>query len=104
MASTRPAVGDDLDFAFHVTETAMRDHFIPTWGAWEPVFRFHHHRQSFDLATHCIVLMDGQPAGVIAVAEFSTDIQLEKLYLLPEYRAQGIGTQLFGMAQAQTSL
>ena len=89
-----PAALEDEDFAFFVTEAAMREYVEETWGRWVAEDQRVNHRKSFKTDTHQLVRVRGTLAGLIAVEDYHSHIQLEKLYLLPEFRRQGVGAHL----------
>jgi GNAT superfamily N-acetyltransferase len=90
----RPATSIDIPFIYDVTEAAMRDHVERTFGPWIPDIQQEIINRSFDPTTHQIIVVDGNPAGVLASQTFDAHIQLEKLYLSPDFQGRGIGTRL----------
>jgi ribosomal protein S18 acetylase RimI-like enzyme len=101
----RPATGIDMPFIYDVTETAMRGYVEQTFGPWIPEFQQEIINGSFDPTTHNIIVVDGNPAGVLASQTFDTHIQLEKLYLSPDFQGRGIGTRLVrGLVESATEL
>ena len=68
----------------------MRYYVEQTWGAWEPDKQCERHEQSFNIETHSVILVAGKPAGILAVQEHIHHVHLEKLYLLSDFRNQGI--------------
>ena len=90
----RAATADDMEFAFDVTEAAMRCYVEQTFGTWVPEVQKEIIGKSFDANTHQIILVDGEPAGILAVETHESHVQLEKIYLLPAFQRQGIGSQL----------
>jgi ribosomal protein S18 acetylase RimI-like enzyme len=99
--STREALPSDVEFAFAVTESAMRGYVERTWGSWEPQVQRERHQESFVPSTHRVVLANGRQVGIVAVDILPSHLQLEKLYLLPEVRNQGVGAQVLGQVLAQ---
>ena len=89
-ASTRPEVADwpdELRAAFLAQQfEAQRT----GWGATFPASR------------HELLLLDGRPIGRVWVDWSATDCLIVDLALLPEYRRQGIGTQVVEELLAQT--
>jgi GNAT superfamily N-acetyltransferase len=83
----RAAVSDDEAFALRVTEACMRVYAEQTWGAWNG-------RADFDLAFDQIIQLAGRDIGLIGVDRRSDCWFLDKLYLLPAYQNQGIGSCL----------
>jgi ribosomal protein S18 acetylase RimI-like enzyme len=90
----RQATSSDEPLAFGITEAAMRSYVEATWGTWVAEEQAENHRKSFKPQTHQIVVTGSTVAGIIAVEEHPSHVQLEKLYLLPEFRRQGIGSNL----------
>lgn len=88
----RPAQPSDLEFSFEVTEATMRGYVESTWGQWEPSFQHERHTQSFNPRTHQVILFAGEAAGILAVEQHHTHVLLEKLYILPRFQNQGIGS------------
>jgi GNAT superfamily N-acetyltransferase len=92
--ATRNAESSDVEFAFTVTEAAMRSYVEQTWGEWKAGWQRDHHVSSFNADPHLVVLVEEVQAGILVVSEAATHLQLEKLYLLPEFQNQGVGTAL----------
>lgn len=90
----RAAQPSDSGFAFEVAEAAMRGYVEQTWGEWEPNFQREHHARSFKTESHQVILVDDEPAGILAVEMSMAHVQLEKLYLLPPFRNQGVGSRV----------
>ena len=90
----RAATNDDKQFVYEVTEAAMRCYVEQTFGPWISEVQKEIIRNSFDANTHQIVLVDGEPAGILAVEILDSHLQLEKIYLLPAFQRQRIGSQL----------
>jgi ribosomal protein S18 acetylase RimI-like enzyme len=72
----------------------MRSYVEQTFGPWIPEVQKEIIGKSFDPNTHQIVTVNGEVAGILAVEMNDSHLQLEKLYLLPSFRRQGIGSQL----------
>jgi GNAT superfamily N-acetyltransferase len=85
--SLRNATTDDAAFALHVTEACMRVYAEQAWGTWNGL-------ADFDPATDMIIERDGLGIGLIGVDRSQEFWVLERLYLLPAYQRQGIGSFL----------
>lgn len=85
----RSATIDDAAFALHVTEVCMRAYAEQTWGTWNGLAHF-------DATTDMIVERDRRGIGLMSVGvdRRQKSWVLEKLYLLPAYQNQGIGSFL----------
>jgi GNAT superfamily N-acetyltransferase len=85
--SLRPATSGDAEFALHVTEACMRVYAEQTYGIWIG-------RPDLDLAFDEIIRLTGRDIGLIGVERRPDHWFLDKLYLLPAYQNQGIGSWL----------
>jgi GNAT superfamily N-acetyltransferase len=85
--SLRPATGNDATFALHVTESCMRVYAEQAWGSWNG-------RADLDLAFDEVIQLAGRGIGLIGVDRRLDCWFLDKLYLLPAYQNQGIGSYL----------
>ena len=83
----------------------MRAYVEQTFGPWVPEFQREIIDGSFDPTTHHIIVVAGKAVGVLASQTFDTHIQLEKLYLSPDFQGRGIGTRLVqGIVESATEL
>lgn len=72
----------------------MRNFIVATWGGWD---ESRVQRESYEDSSspHAQVIQMGNTAvGVFVVERRPKHIQLEQIYLLPEYQRLGIGTAL----------
>jgi ribosomal protein S18 acetylase RimI-like enzyme len=90
----RQASADDAPLFYSVIDWTMRKFIITTWGTWnEDRVRRESHEDSRSPNAQ-VVLVDDISVGVFVVERFLTHIQIEQIYLLPEYQRLGIGTAL----------
>ena len=85
--SLRPAKSNDAAFALHVTEACMRSYAERAWGCWD-------RRADLNIAFDKIIRLGGRDIGLIGVDRHPDFWFLDKLYVLPPYQRQGIGSQL----------
>jgi GNAT superfamily N-acetyltransferase len=85
--SLRSATKNDVAFALHVTEVCMRVYAEQAWGSWNG-------RADLDLAFDHIIQLAGRDIGIIGVNRRLDCWFLDKLYLLPTYQRQGLGSYL----------
>jgi GNAT superfamily N-acetyltransferase len=90
----RHATLSDLNLVYEVTEATMRGHVEQTFGPWVESVQRKVIGDSFSPATHQIIVVGGETAGVLAVASHDTHVQLEKLFILPAFQSRGIGARL----------
>ena len=90
----RQASADDAPLFYSVIDRTMREFIIATWGTWnEDRVRRESHEDS--RSPHAqVVLIDDISIGIFVVERFLTHIQIEQIYLLPEYQRMGIATTL----------
>jgi ribosomal protein S18 acetylase RimI-like enzyme len=90
----RQATGDDAQLFYDVIDRTMREFIIATWGRWNES-RVRQESREDSSSPHARVILVGDVAvGVLVVERHATHIQLEQIYLLPEYQRLGIGTAL----------
>ena len=90
----RQASADDAQLFYSVIDQTMREFIITTWGTWNED-RVRRESQEDSCSPNAqIVLVDDISVGVLVVERFLTYIQIEQIYLLPEYQRVGIGTAL----------
>jgi ribosomal protein S18 acetylase RimI-like enzyme len=90
----RDAKQDDLEICFAIAEGAMRAHIEKIHGTWDSAEERRKHLATFTPLTHKMVLVEEAVAGLVATEEFPTYIWLVKLYLLPQYRGHGVGSNV----------
>jgi GNAT superfamily N-acetyltransferase len=89
--SLRPARAADSEFAYQVLERTMKSYAIATWGKW--CEREAREETSADATAgrSQIIQLGTIAVGLLCVEYFETHLQLEQLFVLPEYQRQGIG-------------
>lgn len=89
-----PATAADFEAVYAITMATMLDYVEATWGIWPEDEHRTRIRESFDPATHRMIHVDGERAGVLAVAEHADRLQLVKIFLLVPFQGRGIGSAL----------
>jgi ribosomal protein S18 acetylase RimI-like enzyme len=92
--SLRSSSAGDSELFYRVVFETMRDHVIETWGSWNDA---RVRAESIEVTSSpgaCVVLVNGKSAGVMTVRRLEDHLQLEQLYLLPEFQGRGVGTFL----------
>jgi ribosomal protein S18 acetylase RimI-like enzyme len=92
--SLRSSSASDSDLFYRVIFETMREHVIATWGSWNDARVRAESIEDASLPEACVVLVNGKSAGVMTVRRFEDHLQLEQLYLLPEFQGLGVGTFL----------
>ena len=83
----RPAEISDAKYLLELEETSMRGYAEALWGNWRPSATV----ETLEIAGHEIIELNGRAVGCIAVTWHSDHMFVEKLYIDPEFRSQGIG-------------
>jgi GNAT superfamily N-acetyltransferase len=89
-----PATEADFEAVYAITMATMLAYVEATWGAWSENEHRTRIRESFDPATHRMIHIDGERAGVLAVEEHTDRLQLVKVFLLAPYQGRGIGSTI----------
>jgi ribosomal protein S18 acetylase RimI-like enzyme len=90
----RPATPDDAALFYSVIDRNMCEFILATWGRWDEA-RVQSESQASSRSPNAqVIQIDNVGVGVFTVARYPTYIQLEQIYLLPEYQRLGIGTAL----------
>jgi GNAT superfamily N-acetyltransferase len=90
----RPATSEDAPLFYKVIDLTMREFIFAIWGRWDEA-RVQSESQAYSqLPNAQVIQVDSVPAGVLIVSKYSTHIQVEQIYLLPQYQRSGIGSNL----------
>ena len=84
-----PCSADDKDFAFLVTEETMRAYIERAFGAWEAEVQRQHLDESFDPATHSLIVVDAARAGLLVVEDRPAELFLAKIFLCRDFSGKG---------------
>jgi ribosomal protein S18 acetylase RimI-like enzyme len=99
----RPASADDAPLFYSVIDRTMREFIVTTWGTWnEERVQRESEENSRSLNAQVIQVADIS-VGVFVVERCPTHIDIEQIYLLPEYQRQGIGTVLLNQLIVEAS-
>jgi GNAT superfamily N-acetyltransferase len=91
LTSCTPA---DKEFAFTVTEAAMRVYVEQAFGPWDPNDQRRRFDEVFNAATYQRIMVDEVPAGILVVEDRPAEILLARIFLLPAFQRRGIGSAL----------
>ena len=96
---------NDRDFAFAVTEAAMRPYVERAFGPWDADAQRRRFDEVFDPATYQRIVVDGMSAGILVVEDRPAEIFLVRIFLLPAFQRRGIGStvirELIDCAEAE---
>lgn len=101
----RPISEADFEFIYRVAKTTMQAYVEQTWGSWDDEEQRTIVYSSISPSTDQIIQLDSQDVGCLAVEVHPSHMQLTKMYILPNFQCQGIGTfllrQVIAEAKAQ---
>ena len=86
----RKAEATDSEFVFAVKEAAFREYVEQIWG-WEDTYQRDLHNRRFDSQDIRIIQFCGTDVGFLSTANTSDTLNVDQLYILPEYQGKGIG-------------
>ena len=89
----RAATPGDAGFLYHLLKATMQEYVAQVWG-WDEQWQQQHFQQNFAPGQEQLIIKDNEKIGVIATEKKGDALFLAKIYILPEYQGQGIGTQL----------
>jgi ribosomal protein S18 acetylase RimI-like enzyme len=102
----RLANRDDAPLFYNIIDRTMREFILATWGRWDEARVQSESEAHSQLVNAQVIEIDHVAVGIFRVARHLTHIQLEQIYLLPEYQHLGIGTVLLNqiMSEAEQSI
>ncbi len=101
MLELRAATPDDLDFLLSLRSLTMRPHFLASGIQLTEADEHSRVHDNFDSAD--IVLMSGEPIGLLKFIRKDRPWLLQQVQLLPEYQNRGFGTEIITAVLAQAS-
>lgn len=99
--SLRPATPSDVEFLCGIREITMRGYFEKTFGTWDEIDQ----RERFaphELKNIQILLVSGDPAGLVHVERLQHEIFLQNIQFSPKFQNRGIGTMVFRSLMAES--
>lgn len=90
MWTTRPAVEADLPFLFSLRQATMTPHFARQGIALSDDEQ--RQRAEFRLDAASVLLVDGEPVGLMKVLRDGSDWTLEQFQIAPSHQGRGLGT------------
>jgi ribosomal protein S18 acetylase RimI-like enzyme len=99
----RPATEADTAFLLAVFTSTRMDELVITGWTDEQKAAFcqqqftaqtSHYREHYPAAEYSIISANERPAGRLSIERWPQEIRIMEIALLPEFRAQGIGTYL----------
>jgi ribosomal protein S18 acetylase RimI-like enzyme len=97
--SIRRAESSDSEFAYEALLT-MRPYVESTWGGWLEADGRSRTASDAQAGRSQIVQLNSVPVALLCVDQFETHLQLDQLFIIPEYQRRGIGAHVLGIVLA----
>ena len=86
----------DSEFVYEVACKTIRPYAEQTFGVWQEAQVRSTLASNISAGATKIIMVRAEPVGILTVRELENHVQLDQLFVLPEYQRSGIGTQLVG--------
>ena len=86
----RKAQTIDSEFVFAVKKAAFREYVEQIWG-WDDTYQKDLHNRRFTSQDLRIIQFRGTDVGFLSTSNTSDTLNVNQLYILPEYQGRGIG-------------
>ena len=90
----KPATDADQPWLDSLRRAAYRDLFDVTWGGWDETRHKRHFSEFWEAGNVSIVLIDGQPVGVVQLFDSEETIEIGEIQVLPDFQNRGIGSHI----------
>ena len=90
----RPARASDRDVLYRIKRDALAPYAVATWGPWNDDAQRARFDASFDVQRFQIVLIDGEPIGLLETYLEDDHLRLRNIALVAAWRNHGMGTAL----------
>lgn len=94
--SLRQATGADAAFLYALNRETMREYVCQTWGDWQEAFQTKFFAEHFKPAANQIILVDGQPIGLLGTSRSPERHFISGLQISTAWQGRGIGTAIVG--------
>ena len=84
----------DLDFVINLIRSTFKDHIIQTWGEWDENSQYEYWKKNLNPKLHKIIVSDNLDIGLYSIVEDNLSIELNLIFLIPEFQNKGIGKQI----------
>ena len=88
--SIREAGAIDSNFVFAVKKAAFREYVEQIWG-WDDTYQKKLHNRRFASQDLRIIQFSGIDVGFLSASNTSEAVNVNQIYILPEYQGRGIG-------------
>ncbi|MHC4894671.1 MAG: GNAT family N-acetyltransferase [Planctomycetota bacterium] len=90
----RPARFADRFWLDDLRRAAYRDLFDATWGGWDEARHRRHFASCWGRGGIELLLIEGQPIGMLQVASGDGHLELSELQILPAHQSRGWGARV----------
>lgn len=97
--SLRPAIASDFNFIWQLRVITLKEVISQSYGWDKPTQRSY----AAESLAGKIVLVKGNRVGVITISDWSDQLHLTFVALLPQYQGRGLGSQLIKYAQNKST-
>jgi ribosomal protein S18 acetylase RimI-like enzyme len=84
----------DFEFLYDLYKSTMESYVVAAWGKWSDEIVRSQLLDGLKAGVFQSIFVGQWRVGAIAVERHATHIQIEDLYILPEFQNQGIGTAI----------
>jgi GNAT superfamily N-acetyltransferase len=99
---TRPATGDDFQYAWSVYSDSIKDHITPLLkSGWDDAVEIERFRKIWSPADSHIITVDQEPIGWGGAVISKNEVRIEHLYIEARHQDKGIGSRLISELAAQ---
>jgi ribosomal protein S18 acetylase RimI-like enzyme len=99
--SLRQAALTDSDFAYQVKKIALGNYVKKVYGEWDEVFQHRFHDRQWEPAGTQIVVVNGIDVGWVWCTHQADHINVDGIYIMPQYQGHSIGTYLLTRLRAE---
>ena len=86
----RKAQAADSEFVFSVKKAAFGEYVEQVWG-WDEVYQKELHNRRFASQDLRIIQFNGTDVGFLLTSSTTDTLNVDQIYILPEYQGRGIG-------------
>jgi ribosomal protein S18 acetylase RimI-like enzyme len=84
----------DLDFVINLIKSTFKEHIIQTWGEWDENSQYEYWKKNLKPKLHKIIVFDNTDIGLYSIIEDEKSIELDLIFLIPEFQNKGIGKEI----------
>ena len=89
--SFRKAEANDSEFVFAVKKAAFQEYVEQVWG-WDESYQRELHERRFTTQDLRIIQFCGTDVGFLATSDTPDALNVNQIFILPEYHGKGIGS------------